>query len=188
MINSSKIKNVFAFLFQFQLINFACLKNSNRLEGEEIFRINENEKKCIIINKNLNLYTDQHAHKYPDMTRSVFLWSPLLSRRKTIQYLEDEKQGLWILTPVLGRSSSIYYISNAKYGEYLFATTMNKLESKLSNRRSIFLDRSFITERKDLGEEHMWEFRKLINGLYEIWNVMYNERKRCLLTTFLTLY
>jgi hypothetical protein len=176
MFYTSKFKIFFAVFIQFLFVYSTNSKNINRLEGEEIFKLNENEKECLIINKNLYLYTDQHPRKYPDMTRSVFLWSPLLSRRKPIHYLDEDKQGFWILTPVAGRSDSVYYIANSKYGEYLFAATMKKIESSLSNRRSIFLDRYFLTGRNELAEEHMWEFKKLNNGLYEIWNVKFNER------------
>ena len=138
---------------------------------------NKFEKECVLLNekyKNGYLYSASSTYKLELFWRSVYVWKPIFAGKRPNEFTDSDPQGVWFLLPVKNKVDT-YYISNAKYGEYLYAIDMWKIDSALNNRRLVFTDKSDKLDNKD--EKYMWEFRRKDNGMYEIWNVKFMERK-----------
>ena len=168
-------------LIQVPCINSASLRKNKDMEDDNAFSVkyqplNKYEKECVILNENYQngyLYAVSSAYKIQMFYRSVFLWKPIFGQNSNL-FTNNDPQGVWILMPVQNRLDT-YYIYNVKYGEYLCAYDMWKIDKLLSNRRTVATDMSNKLDNKD--EKYMWEFRRMDNGKYEIWNVKFIERK-----------
>jgi hypothetical protein len=134
------------------------------------------DKTCIILNnefKEYYLYASANKPIIKSAQRSVGLRKSPFTSKSPENFTSDEKQGVWNLKYIENTLSS-YYIKNLEFDEYLFANQMNALESLLTQERTIKTDKEKSLE--DLDEKYMWNFKKVYDGVYEIWNVKFNER------------
>jgi hypothetical protein len=135
------------------------------------------DKTCIILNnefKEYYLYASANKPIIKSAQRSVGLRNNPFTSKSSENFTSEEKQGVWNLKYIENTLSS-YYIKNLEFDEYLFANEMNALESLLTQERTIKTDKEKSLE--DLDEKYMWNFKKVYDGVYEIWNVKFNERK-----------
>ena len=162
---------ILLFIFQHVLTNtspiYPIYANQNRYG---IGSMQQKEKECLIMSDeygNGYLYSSSFPKPW---FRSVFVWDPIFNTRKMPEFTDSDESGVWIFEPVANRQNT-YLIRNAKYGEYLHPS---HFISKKQVRRNIYTSK--YTEGIDHGTQFMWYFKKLPNGLYEIWNVKFYER------------
>ena len=89
---------------------------------------------------------------------------------------DEDRKGLWIFTPVGDGRSDVFFIKNARYGEYLYAFDFSwKFSEMLDSRRPVYTSR--FLNQVYMDQSYMWQFKKIDEGTYQIWNVRFNERK-----------
>lgn len=170
-------------LIVIQLTNNQIVSYKSEIETNtkyERFNVETENNECIILNKeykNQYLYAvyakGAHARTNRNtLWRDVLVWAPIFSSGPK-EFTDKDESGLWIFKPVIGKPHT-YFILNRKFGEYLFSTEdlgWSLIPDK--NRRSI---KTYKPKDTKLDEEFMWSFKRLDNGLYEIWNLKYAER------------
>ena len=129
------------------------------------------DKQCILFNdkySNAFLYSEPTALT---SLRHVYAWDPVFKTKKpTAQFIVNNKASVWIIIPVANRPKT-FFIKNDKTNEYLHPASYLK---KGSSNRVVYT--SPYKSDDDL-DTLMWNFYKLDNGKYQIWNVKFNEGK-----------
>ena len=129
-----------------------------------------NEKECVLLNDEYDngyLYTSRISSPW---LRYVYLWDPIFKSRKPAQFTDVDTSAVWVLTPITNKPHT-YFIRNLKYGEFLHPSYFI---GRKEIRRNVFTSR--YSDDIDNGLKFMWHFKKLDNGMYEIWNAKIYER------------
>jgi hypothetical protein len=176
---------IFALILHFSLSNsFPAI---SELEEDEIYDSaeefeerdigNANQYECVLMNdyyKNEYLYSSAFSLAF--FVRNVFTWSPLIkeifgSKRPSV-FSDADKQGVWVFEPVPGKINT-FFIKNLKYGEYLYAQGEIYGKPKKARRRVL----TWKSSKKDMDFKgyYMWNFERLNDGTFHVWNVAYSE-------------
>ena len=83
---------------------------------------------------------------------------------------DSDLNTLWILTRVPNQLLNYYYMKNVYYDQYIYSDDL----PQKSSRRAILSDQQ--EWMHDHDEKYMWHFVLQENGMYQIWNALFDER------------
>jgi hypothetical protein len=146
---------------------------------KKVLAVNPFEKECVILSSKFNngyLHAADYVNINNRMNRPVLVFMSIFRSKRPDELNDEDRKGVWILTPVSDGNTDVFYIKNSRYGEYLYAIEFAwKQMEKIADRRPVYTNLNI--DQESIDQSYMWQFKKQVDGKYQIWNVKFNERK-----------